>query len=175
MTSTLVSSVPGVYERFCVLVSEACQEQEKQTAFFDFALNQYEPSQYVIVEGIEGPEVEWEGIGTYEQKEKYRIYGFCTIFTGDSPVTSDGQSSGVALRVLVETYALLNQTVMAPMFTYGRNEPILGTEGPSPYLMLPERVQYVAGPGDVDGQAAGWESQLKFAFRFEAILTPGSE
>lgn len=173
--TTLVSSVPGIYERFCELVAEACQEQEKPTAFFDFALNQYEPSQYVIVEGIEGPTVTWEGLGTYEQKEHYRVHGFCTIFTGDSPVTSDGQSSGVAIRVLVETYELLNQTVMAPMFTYGRNEPLLGTKGPSPYLMLPEQVQYLAGPGEVDGQAAGWESQLKFSFVFNAIITPGIE
>jgi len=170
--STLTSSVPGIYTRFCELVNEACEEQSKPTAFFDFALNQYEPAQYVIVEGIEGPQIEWEGIGTYEQKEHYRIHGFCTIFTGDSPISDSGQSSGVALRVLVETYELLNSTVMRQMFTYGRNEPLLGTEGPSPYRMLPEDCQYMAGPGDVDGSPAGWESQLKWSFMFDAILTP---
>lgn len=170
---TLTSSVPGIYERFVELVAEACQEQEKQTAFFDFALAQYEPAQYVIVTGIEGPDYEWEGIGTYEQREHYDIRGFCTIFTGDAPVTNEGIPTGVAVRVMKETFELFSETVMAPMFTHGRNMPILGTEGPSPYLMLPRAVGYGAGPGEVDGQAVGWESQLNFAIKFSAILTPG--
>jgi hypothetical protein len=163
---TLASSVPGIYTAFYSLVSAAANE-ETQVAVMPFELAQYEPAAYIVIGGIKGPRYEWESIGYYAQKEIYTIFGFVSVFLGGAtPTAPETVAASVA-----ETFGIFERCVMQQVIT-NRDEPILGTTGPSPYLVLPEEVDFAAGVGLIDGGPGGWQTQLDWVFRFEALLTP---
>jgi hypothetical protein len=166
VVQTLVSTVPGTYAALLEKLLEACNEQEQPTALFDFAIGSYEPGQYVIVQGFMGPTWVWEGLGTYEQREKYTIHGYCSVFSGETPFIN----SSIAVEVLNQCFDLFQQTVAKVMFS-NRNMPILGAE-PTAYEMKPREAKYSSGPGEIDGAAAGWEGILNWAFDFSAIIKP---
>ena len=163
----LVSSVPGVYAALLKLAQEAGGEQEEPVMVFPFELAEYEPASYVLISGIKGPRYEWESIGDFAQKELYEIHGKATVFSGDDV----GNNPGLAIDVMTETFALFQTCVMTPVMS-NRDMPILGTTGPTPYLILPEDTEYTAGPGTMAGGSAGWSGELEWSFHFEAILTP---
>ena len=166
---TLQSSVPGVYTAFVKLVKEACERQEQQTGFFDFAVTNYQPGRYVLLTGFAGPKWEWESIGVFEQKEHFMVMGRVVVYSGSNP--AEGGDNPISLQVMQEAFTLLQEAVFMPVFS-NRNMPILGTEGPTPYLVLPGEARHEAGPGMVDGASAGWESVINFSFNFSSILTP---
>lgn len=168
MSQGLASSVPGVYAALIGLVEEAAGEQSEPIAVFPFELKQYEPATYILLGGIKGPRYEWESIGYYSQTEKYEIHGKVATFTGAS-----GEKA-IAVAAIANTYAAFNACVMSPVIS-NRNEPILGTEGPSPYLVLPDEAQFSAGVGLIDNGPAGWQTTLDWSFHFEAYLTPAEE
>lgn len=167
MPQDLVSSVPGVYEALLTLVEAAGAAQKPAPVnVFPFELGTYEPGSYVTVEGVENHEFEWETIGVFSQIEHYDLVGKATVFTGDT-VTS----GTVATDVLMQTYGLFQACVMTPVMS-NRTMPLLGTTGPSPYLMLPGYARYSGEPGFVDGKPAGWVGMLQWCFHFDAFLTP---
>jgi len=166
-TQDLISSAPGIYAAFLKLVGEAAAGQATPVSVFPFELSQYEPKSYIILSKIENHQFEWKSIGVFAQKERYEIVGKTTVFTGDSPAVNQK----LATKVLAETYALFQACVMTPAMS-NRNMPILDTEGPTPYLMLPSYARYDAAPGEMGGGPAGWCGVLDWGFSFEAILTP---
>jgi hypothetical protein len=168
MTQTLISSVPGIYTALLGLVTEAAEEEANpQVTVFPFELDQYEPAAYIVLSEIRGPRYEWESFEPFfAQKEFYSIHGKVIVFTGDSGTIRPE----VVTNALVSTFDIFQQCVMSPIMS-NRNEPMLGTTGPSPYLMLPEETSYEAGVGKIAGTPGGWDSILDWAFRFEALLT----
>lgn len=162
-----VSSVPGVFNALLTLIQQAAAAQSPSVAVFPFELGQYEPGSYVTVHDIVGPRYEWETIGSFAQKEFYDIAGCATVYTGDSPATNPG----VGVTVLSQTFSLLQSCVMTPVFSH-RTTPLLGTTGPSPYLMLPGDFEYRAGPGAMGEGETGWCGVLTWSFHFEALITP---
>jgi hypothetical protein len=167
MGQDLVSSVPGVFAALLGLVCTAAAEQSPSVSVFAFELGQHEPGSYVMVHEIKGPRYEWENIGPFSQKEMYSIHGKATVFSGDSVATNET----LAVDVLDETFALMQACVMTPVMS-NRDMPILGTTGPTPYLMLPVESQYDAAPGVIGGGPGGWCGVLDWGFSFEAIITP---
>ncbi len=167
MSQTLVSSVPGVFLRLEFLLKQAAEAQEPQIPVFPFALGEYEPSGYVFIEKIEQDPYEWETIGSFSQKEVYDICGTVSTFTGDSPFTNPSVVTSTMERV----YAMMQQIVMEPVMS-NRDMPILGTPGPSPYLMIPSESKPEFGVATASDGPAGWFGQVKWSFHFEAILTP---
>lgn len=167
MSQDLVSSVPGIFTALLGLVQTAAAAMTPQPAVFAFELGQYEPGRYVTVHEIKGPDYQWEDIGTFAQKEIYEICGLATVFTGDS-VTNN---ANVATQVLADTIDLFQTCVMTPVMS-NRTMPLLGTTGPSPLLMLPDRMAYDSGPGEIAGGEGGWVGKYEWSFHFEAIITP---
>ena len=134
---------------------------------FSFALGQYEPAGYVLIREIKQEPYEWESIGFFAQKERYDVCGEVSVFSRDSPATNPA----VVETVLKETYSLFQKCVMTPVMS-NRDMPILGTTGPSPYLMLPWESQPDFGVAEMDGGQAGWYGKVDWSFHFEAMLTP---
>ena len=168
MTQSFVSSVPGIHSALLGLIGTAAAAQPApQPSVFDFALAQYEPAAYVVVESIDDLRYEWESIGSFAQKETYSISGFVTVFTGDTLANQ----AGVTTTVLAQTQALLQACVLTPVFS-NRTMPLLGTAGPSPYVMLPGRFAYSFGPGEMADGPAGWAGRIDWSFDFEAVITP---
>lgn len=167
MSQDLVSAVPGVFSALLGLVQQAAAAQNPAPAVFAYELLQYEPGAYIIVHEIIGPEYEWESIGSFTQKERFEICGYATVYTGDSP----GTNPSVALTVLQQTFNLFQSCVMTPVMS-NRTMPLLGTTGPSPYLMLPSKMAYAAGPANIGGSSSGWYGQYDWSFSFESLLTP---
>jgi hypothetical protein len=166
-TVDLVSSAPGIFDALLKLVRAAAAEQSPPVSVFPFELGQYEPAAYVMLSKIENHVFEWESIGVFAQKERYEIQGKTTVFSGDSAVTNPT----LATTILAETYALFQACVMTPAMS-NRNMPILNTEGPTPYLMLPGFARYDAAPGNIGGGTGGWCGVLDWSLRFEAIVIP---
>lgn len=164
---TFISSVPGIYTALFGLVKEAAEEQANpQVTVLPFELAQYEPAAYIIVSGIKGPRYEWESFEPFfAQKEEYEIHGFVSVFVGES----GAMRPEVATDAISDTFAIFQQCVMASVVS-NRNEPMLGTTGPSPYLMLPQETSFDAGVGLIDGGPGGWATKLEWSFRFEALL-----
>lgn len=165
--SDLISSVPGVYERLAALIAEAGEAQDPQIPLFQFALGEYEPAGYVLITEIRQDPYEWESIGSFSQKEKYDICGEASTFTGDSPNTNPA----VVQQTIETLYTMFQACVMTPVMS-NRTMPILGTSGPSPYLMLPWESQPTFGVADMAGGQAGWYGKIDWSFHFEAVLTP---
>lgn len=134
---------------------------------FAFELAQYEPGAYVTVHEIVGPVYEWETIGAFSQYEDYDIGGIATVFTGASVV----DSPTVQTDVLASTFSLFQSCVMTPIMS-NRTMPYFETTGPSPVLMVPKRMTYSAGPGEIAGGPAGWQGKYEWSFHFRALLTP---
>ncbi|HEY1690064.1 MAG TPA: hypothetical protein VGF95_14510 [Solirubrobacteraceae bacterium] len=167
MSQDLVSSVPGIVKAFLGLTKTAAEEQEPTVPVFAFQLGQYEPAGFVILERVVGPRFAWETIGAFSQREVYELQGKATVFSGDSPATNPALFE----QVMTETYALFQAVVMTPVMS-NRTMPILGTEGPSPFEMLPQEAHYEAGPAEMAGGQAGFYGQVEWAFQFSALLTP---
>lgn len=168
MTQNLVSSVPGVFSALLGLVQQAAALQTPAPAVFAFELGQYEPGSYITVHEIIGPEYEWESIGNFAQKERFEIHGIATVFSGDSPAND----VTVATTVLSQTVNLFQSCVMTPVMS-NRTMPLLGTTGPSPYLLLPgPQMKYSAQEGIIGGGPAGWCGVYEWSFSFESMLTP---
>lgn len=166
-TVQLTSSVPGIYAAFLALIEAAAGGQTPPVHVFPFEVTQYEPAQYIMLSGIEGPEYEWATIGSYSQKETYNVWGKVTVFDGRSL----GDNPAVATQVMNSTFSLFQTCVMDQALT-NRTEPILGTTGPSPQQMLPVYSKYTAGPGRQGDAQVGWEGTIEFAFSFLAYLVP---
>jgi hypothetical protein len=168
MTQDLVSSVPGVYTALLGLIQSAAAATVPPTLVFPFELGQYEPGSYVTVHEIAGPEYVWESIGFFTQRETFEIRGCVTVFSGSS--VTDG--STVVTDVLAQTMSLFQTCVMTPVMS-NRDMPILGTTGPSPFLMLPgPRMQYHGEVGLIGGNPGGWVGVYDWSFQFEALITP---
>ena len=182
MTQDLVSSVPGIYDALLGLIQTAAagatnpvpNAPDPKVYVFPFEIGQYEPGAYVTVHGItgpqgsgQGPQYQWESIGSFSQKELFGIKGNVTVFSGDSPTNNPS----VATQVLGWCLALFQTCVMTPVMS-NRNMPLLGTAGPSPYLLLPARMGYTAGPGTIGGGPGGWDGTYSWSFHFESIITP---
>lgn len=194
--ATLTSSAPGIYSALWSLVQKAAAAQGSSApavgallasapladfaaagassarkgsyvGAFPFELFGYQPGSYVIVGAIENHEFEWETIGAFSQIERYDITGLASVFTGDSPA----QNPAVATNTLQTTYDLFQSVVLGPAMS-NRTAPILGTIGPSPYLMLPGHARYSAGPGNLGGGEGGWWGQIEWSLHFEALITP---
>lgn len=165
--SDLVSSVPGVYAALLGLIETAGAAQSPVVPVYAFELALRVPSSYITVHEIAGPAYEWESIGTFSQKELYDISGSVVVFTGDSPANRPT----VATDVLSQTLSLFQSCVMTPTVT-NRNMPILGTTGPSPYLMLPKEMGYDAHAAAIGNEPGGWVGVYSWSFHFEALLTP---
>lgn len=164
LAQTLQSSVPGIYEAMFNVIGEAAGEQEREVRVFPYELKQYEPAAYVLIKDIKGPRYEWESIGYYAQREIYSIHGRVSLFSGDAGIA-------VAIKAMKETFAVFTACVMNPIIS-GRDEPMLGTTGPSPQILLPEDAEFNAGVGIVGTGPGGWETTLDWGFHFEAVLTP---
>lgn len=167
MTYTLPTSVPGVYSALFGLVSAAAASYPayngQPVGVFAFEIGQYVPGAYITVHKIIGPKYTPEAM-PFTMKEVFQIVGAVKVFTGDS-VTN---KPTVALDVLTEVFNLFSACVVEPLMT--NNEvPILGTSGPSPYVMLPVSTGYTAEPGVVGDEQAGWEGVLSWAYQFEAL------
>ncbi len=167
MTQTFISSVPGIFQALQALITKAGEQQSPQIPVFAFQLGEYEPAGYVLIREIKQDPYSWAHIGSFTQTESYDICGEVTVFAGDSPFTNPG----LVKTVMDETYALLQTCVMTPVFS-NRDEPILGTTGPTPYLMVPSEAQPTFGPADMAGGAAGWCGQIEWGFHFEAQISP---
>jgi hypothetical protein len=165
--ASLISSVPGIYEKLDALLKAAGEEQDPRIPVFSFELGQYEPAGYVFIKEIKQQPYEWEAIGAFTQKETYDICGEATVFSGDSQATNPE----VVQRVIEETYALFQNCVMTPVMS-NRDMPILGTTGPTPYLVLPWESQPDFGPAEIAGGQAGWYGKINWSFHFEALITP---
>jgi hypothetical protein len=163
----LVSSAPGIFTALLGLVEAAAGEEEEQTLVFPFELGQYEPARYVMVSEIANHIIEWESIGDFGQKETYEVRGKATVYSGDSIATNPA----LATSVLTDTYALFQACVMTPAMS-NRDMPILGTTGPTPYLMLPAYARYHGNPGNMAGGQAGWCGEIDWSFHFEAYIAP---
>lgn len=168
MSQTLISSVPAVFSALEGLIRKAGEEQSPQIPVFAFELGEYEPAGYVLIHEIEQEPYEWESIGDFAQKESYDICGIVTTFTGDSPFTNPS----VVPSTMESVYALLQACVMTPVMSH-RDMPILGTTGPTPYLMVPSKSQPRFETASMAGGAAGWCGVIDWSFHFEARLTPG--
>jgi hypothetical protein len=167
VTQDLISAVPGIFDALLGLVQAAATAQLPSPAVFPFELAQYEPGAYVLIHEIRGPAYEWENIGTFTQKETFEIAGAATVFVGDGMVNDQS----VATDVLAQTMSLFQSCVMTPVMSH-RTMPLLGTTGPSPFLMLPGTMGYESGPGDVGGGQGGWFGRYDWSFRFQALITP---
>lgn len=168
MTQTLVSSIPGIFNALLSLVQAAAATQAPPVQVFPFEVGQYEPGSYITVHDIRGPRYEWENIGVFTQKELYEVAGVVTVFSGSSVTPG----STVTTDVMGQCFSLLQSCVMAPVMS-NRTMPLLGTTGPSPYLMLPDTdFVYESEPGMLGGRPAGWVGTLRWSFHFEALLTP---
>jgi hypothetical protein len=165
--SDLVSSVPGIYEKLEELLTQAGEEQAPKVPVFSFELGQYEPAGYVLIREIKQQPYEWETIGPFSQKEVYDICGEATVFSGDSPPNN----AALVQQTITETYALFQKCVMTPVMS-NRDMPILGTTGPSPYLILPWESQPTFGAAEMAGGQAGWYGKIDWSFHFEALITP---
>ena len=166
MTQNLVSSAPGIYQALLSLVQTAAGQQQPPVNVFPFEPGQYVPGSWVTVQGIENHEWEWESIGSFSQKEHYDVCGQVVVYTGDT-VTS----GTVPIDVLTQTYSLFQAAVMTPVMS-NRTMPLLGTTGPSPFLMLPGHTRYAASPGEIGGEEAGWLGVVEWSFHFDAYITP---
>jgi hypothetical protein len=169
MTQTLPSTAPAVYAAFFTASREAAELQEQPVNVFPFALELFEPAQYVLITEIANHNWEWESIGSFTQRERYEIRGAATVFRGDDIANNPE----IAVNVLEETYSVFNECVMRPLMS-NRNEPILNVKGvqASPFLMLPEFTRYSAGAGQLGGGPGGWYGRLDWAFSFEALVNP---
>lgn len=180
--SDLVSSVPGVWDALLGLVQTAALavsnpvpgSPDSTVYVFPFALGEYAPGAYVTIHGItgpqgvgQGPQYKWEAIGDFSQREIFGINGAVTVFSGDSPTNNPT----ISTQVLGWCISLFQSCVMTPVMS-NRNMPILGTTGPSPFLMLPARMGYSSGPGTVGDGAAGWSGVFSWSFHFESVITP---
>ena len=180
--SDLVSSVPGVFDALLGLVQSAAagvsnpvpNAPDPAVYVYPFELGEYAPGAYVTIHGItgpqgsgEGPQYNWESIGGFSQKELFGINGAVTVFAGDSPTNN----ASIPVQVLGWCMSLFQACVMTPVMS-NRNMPILGTTGPSPYLMLPAQMGYSGGPGAVGDGFAGWAGVYSWSFHFESIITP---
>lgn len=178
----LVSSVPGVFDALLGLVQTAAAGQsnpvpnapDPKVYVYPFELGEYVPGAYVTIHGITGPKgsgpgpvYEWESIGSFAQREIFGIKGNVTVFTGDSPTNN----ASVSTQVLGWCLSLFQSCVMTPVMS-NRNMPLLGTTGPSPFLMLPARMGYSAGPGTIGKGLGGWAGEYSWSFHFESVVTP---
>lgn len=165
--SDLISSAPGIFQALNTLCVAAGAAQSPTVPVYAFALTQQEPASYVLLQGIENHTFEWGSIGPFAQKEHYDITGQATVFSGSA--TPDDAT--IVTDILNQTYSLFQSVVMTPVMS-NRTQPLLGTTGPSPYLMLPGSARYSAGPGSIGGGAGGWGGVIEFSFHFDAYLTP---
>lgn len=167
MTQDLILSAPGVYIAMLGLIQTAGAAQDPVISVYGFEVGASEPDDYIEVLGFKDHHIKPETIGTFSQIEEYSITGRTTVFTGASPV----DDPNVGIEILQQTYDIFQAVVMTPLMS-NRNEPILGTLGPSPYLMLPESAEYDAGVGTIGDGPGGWAGWLDWSFHFEAYLTP---
>jgi hypothetical protein len=168
MTQDLVSSVPGIYTAMLSLIEQAAQAQNPPVQVFPWELGQWEPGSYITVTGVDGPTYEWETIGVFQQRETYEVCGKATVYTGDSA----SLDSTAVMDIYTQTMNLFQTCVMTPVMS-NRTMPLLGTAGPSPFLMLPgPKMGYTGGPAFVDDEPVGWAGVYEWQFHFEAILTP---
>lgn len=182
MSQDLVSSVPGIFDALLGLVQSAAASAsnpvtnapDPKVYVFPFELGDYVPGAYVTVHGItgpqgsgQGPQYQWESLGSFSQREIFGIKGAVTVFSGDSP-TNDAT---IATKVLGWCMSLFQTCVMTPVMS-NRNIPLLGTTGPSPLMMLPARMGYSGGPGTIGGAVGGWAGVYSWSFHFESMITP---
>lgn len=180
--SDLVSSVPGVFDALLGLVQTAAaattspvpNTPDSTVYVFPFELGEYVPGAYVTIHGITGPQgvgpgpqYKWETIGSFSQRELFGINGAVTVFCGDSPTNN----TSIATQVLGWCISLFQTCVMTPVMS-NRDMPMLGTTGPSPFLMLPARMGYSAGPGTIGDGPGGWTGVYSWSFHFESVITP---
>ena len=179
--SDLVSSVPGVFDALLGLIQTAAATASNpvpnapdQTVYvYPFELGEYVPGAYITLNGItgpqgsgQGPQYQWESLGSFSQREIFGIRGAVSVFSGDSPENNPT----IATQVLGWCMSLFQTCVMTPVIS-NRNMPMLGTTGPSPLLMLPARMGYSAGPGVIGNATGGWAGTYAWSFHFEAIIT----
>lgn len=161
----LVSSAPATFSTLLGLLQTAGAAQSPAVPVFSFALNQYEPAAYVLLQGIANQRMV-PSRSDYGHTESFSITGIATVFSGDA--TPDDPTA--TTDVMTATYDLYNNVVMGPVvdnrFTLAPGSPGL------PWSVTPGKSQYDGSPGSIAGEQGGFCGVITFSVDFKAIIYP---
>jgi hypothetical protein len=173
--TTIYSTAPVLYEALSTLVTQAAAQYSPPVLVAQFEIMQDEPNAYILLSGIRQQRFEVETLSTQSTMaftETYEIYGLTTVYTGDSP---DPLNNVVAGPTMDATYQVFQQCVLTPAMN-NRMAPIWNYYSPNVdpgavNFMVPETVDYSAGPGWMGEGESGWAGVLSWSFFLRAYVS----
>ena len=174
MTSqTLPSAAPASYAALYGFIYALAQEYDPPIFVAQADLEEFEPSTYIVVEGVFDDTYAIEETN-YTFIETFHIEGSVNTFTGSGPTDPPGN---VPATVMAQTYAVNTNVVMRAVTTNrgGNGIPVLGiTEYPHPFEILLHTGNYTHGPAYTQGVAAGWMGMLRWSVQLRSLISPAS-
>ncbi len=168
--SNLTSTAPAAFDTLLSLLTTAAAAYTTPTTVFDSEIVQYEPSSYVLLNGmIENHSYEWASLGNFAFYETYDISGYVSVFQGNVDPKTVRDATYALYQTVVQTTVIQNSgTWQATLHTV--LSPDLTAAGLN--WIIPKYARFDSQPGAApNGGPEGFVGKVDFAYSLHARIT----